>query len=88
MDYPGHLKITLFVDGVQLAPAHEWLHSGVDHFSGLISDQPFNGVKLEDPTDQALFIDDIFFGGAVPAPGAAALLGLALCARRRRRPER
>ena len=58
---------------------------GAGNFGGLISDQPFDQVRMYDFLDVIMFMDDLHFGPPIPTPGAFVPLGLLLLARRRRR---
>ena len=83
-DFPGRLIYHLFWQGQLFYSSSNFGGFGSGHFAGLISDQPFDKVFIVDPNGD-LFIDDIHFGPAIPAPGALALAAIASVMHRRRR---
>ena len=87
MDFPGTGQFQLFSEG-ELIYTSTWdiAPPGETIFLGLLSDQPFDAVRILDPTGSLAFIDNVFFGDVIPTPGAMALFAVAaLTARRRRR---
>jgi hypothetical protein len=82
-DFPGTVKIQLYSQGTLIYSSPLLGTSGLGHFVGLISTDPFDKAIL---TDIGLFIDNLYFGPPIPAPGALAMLALsALAAPHRRR---
>ena len=86
VDYPGDVRIQLFDRGALIFTSSDnFPGGGFGFFAGLVSTEFFDGVIISDPTDDAVFIDDLHFG--VPAPPTLAVLAfgaLAACRRRRR----
>ena len=85
MDFPGDMRVELTLRGEHVANSGWFGMSGAGHFGGVISDQPFDGVRLLDPVANTVDLDDIHFGPPIPAPGALAALALAGLAPRGRR---
>ena len=87
MEHPGLLDIKVY-DGGQLlySSTISGLASGSVFFMGLTSSTSFDKVVIRDPLDNFVFIDDLYFGAPVPAPGGVAVLiaGLLMPVRRRR----
>jgi hypothetical protein len=86
VDYPGSMKFKLYWQGQLTYTSSDFLNSGSGSFAGLISDQPFDAAVILDPTG-GVFIDDLYFGQPIPAPGALGLLfgaSLLRVSRRRR----
>jgi hypothetical protein len=88
VDFPGVARIDLYRDGELIAQS-TWFDappiSGVGGFGGVISSEPFDAAVILDPEDQVVSIDDLHFGGAIPAPGAVVVLVSIGLVRRRRR---
>ena len=63
---------------VSSSPSHSFVN-------GIISDQPFDAVRSFDTAGDGQFIDNLYFGDVIPAPGAMAMFGLAALTTRRRR---
>ena len=84
-DFPGRLIYHLYWQGQLFYSSSNFGGFGSGHFAGLISDQPFDKAFIVDPNG-GLFIDDLHFGPAIPAPGALALAAIAgaFTSRRRR----
>lgn len=84
VDYPGAVKFYLYFQGQLFYESTHFFvlgPSGTGGFAGLISEQPFDSVVIY---DSGVFIDDLHFGPAIPAPAALALMGLAAAFARRR----
>ena len=84
VDFPGEIRFTLFFEGEVIAHLPGPYGGFVGWFAGLISDQPFDRVRVWD-TD-AFLVDDLRFGMVVPGPATALVLlpGLGLLGGRRR----
>jgi hypothetical protein len=82
-DHPGTFRFILFSEGEMVFDSGI-VGGAIGYFSGLISDTPFDRVRISD-TDE-FGVDDIRFGLVVPAPAAGLILvpGLAMTRRRRR----
>jgi MYXO-CTERM domain-containing protein len=85
VDYPGNVQFELFREGSLVYLSTEFGHSFIGQFAGLQSTELFDEVRIFDPEDDAVFIDDIHFGPPIPAPGALALFALTLIGSTRRR---
>ncbi len=84
VDYPGDVRIQLFDRGALIFTSSDnFPGGGLGFFAGLASTEFFDGVIISDPTDDAVFIDDLHFG--VPAPSTLALLAFAALTACRRR---
>ena len=83
-DFPGSLDFRLYYLGNLIFQSTHFGNGGPGWFAGLVSDNPFDKVVI---FDSGLFIDDLHFGPAIPAPGALALAAIAgaFSSRRRRR---
>lgn len=68
--YPGALQIEVFSEGEQVF-IDDFFVTG---FGGIVSDQPFDAIRLSVFDGPPVFVDNIYF--TVPAPGAFMLLGL------------
>ncbi len=89
IDFPGSARFDLFSEGELIYTSSGHLAPpGETAFFGLLSDQPFDAVRSFDTAGDGQFIDNLFFGDVIPAPGAMALFGLASLARSRRRKRR
>lgn len=87
VDYPGGVKFQLFNDGELLYTSEFFQPGGLGNFAGLVSDMSFDEVYIFRPPPfvNEVFIDDLHWGPAIPAPGAVALCCvIGLSARRRR----
>lgn len=86
-DFPGNLKFQLFNNGQLFHTTQTLGGPGFDWFGGLISDTPFDQVRIYDPLDDLVFLDDLYFGPpiAVPAPFSIVVLLPILLRQRRRR---
>ena len=85
-DFPGIIRIDLYNEGELFYSSIDFGGPPIGAFGGLLSSDPFDMAVILNPVDLAVFIDDLFFGPHIPAPGALWLLAVsALCARRRRR---
>ena len=84
-DFPGLLTFQLYFQNQLIYQSTDFGGGGAGWFAGLVSDRPFDRVRMYDPTSD-FFIDDLHFGPAIPGPGALALAAIAgaLTSRRRR----
>ena len=80
--FPGSIVVQLFNDKVPIYTSDNF-NSSV--FGGLVSAAPFNTVIVDDPADGFPYIDNLYFGPPIPAPGALLALGLAAMTMTRRR---
>ena len=85
IEFPGYKRLELYRDGQLFHSTPLYGGSAARFFLGVVSDQLFDKVMILPLPGGTADIDDLHFG--VPAPGALALLALAvsLPARRRRR---
>jgi hypothetical protein len=83
-EFPGIVQFRLYNQNQLIFISMGFGTSGVGHFGGLVSDQPFDKIIVSDPTG-GLFVDDLHFGPGIPAPSALALFGLAALRGRSRR---
>jgi hypothetical protein len=87
--HPGVLFATLYSNGQAITASMGLPGSGVNWFQGLVSDQPFDRVKLTGiispvgPCDDPV-LDNLYFS-TIPAPGGAGLVAALLLVRSRRR---
>jgi hypothetical protein len=87
VDFPGILFIELYSQGELIHTTNGWGSGGVGFFFGFFSSEPFDAVRIIDPIDNAVFIDDLHFG--IPAPSPLWPVAVAaLCLGRRRRDRR
>jgi len=87
VEHPGNLRYEVFSGGQLLyVSSNSGFPPADTYFFGLVSDTSFDKVVIRDPLDNFVFIDDLYFGAPVPAPGGVAVLlaGLLMPARRRR----
>jgi len=77
-DVRGNMTIELYNNDVLIYTTGIMGGGGGGNFGGLISDTPFDSVRIFDPLDSLVFIDDLHFGPPIPAP--ASLLPLSLTA--------
>ena len=86
VDFPGRTTFKLYYQGQLTYTSTDFGGGGAGWFAGLISDRPFDKVVMYDPTGDFV-VDDLYFGPAIPAPGALALAAVAgaFTSRRRRR---
>jgi len=84
VDFPGLVQFELFHNG-ELIYVSTPIDDVPGNFAGLLSTEPFDVALISDPSDDAVFIDDLHFG--VPAPPTLAVLafGAVVTCRRRRR---
>jgi hypothetical protein len=84
-DFPGGARFDLYWQGVPIHFSPFFGGSGPGQFGGLVSDEPFDEVRIWD-IDLAVFVDNLYFGPPIPAPGSiVGVAALALLARRRQR---
>lgn len=81
--YPGISQIELYSQGELFFTSVELVAGAKSGFTGLVSTQPFDRIRMFDPFG-FVYMDNLYFGG-VPAPGALPLLGALLIQSRRRR---
>ena len=73
IDFPGTKGIQLFYQGSLTYTSPLLGSGGTGFFAGLISTDPFDAVLLYNPFGD-LFVDNLYFGPQIPAPGGLALL--------------
>jgi len=83
-DLPGNMVIELYSNDVLFYTSGIHGGGGGGNFGGLISDLPFDSVRIYDDLDSIVAIDDLFFGPPIPAPATLAPLALLFLPRRRR----
>jgi hypothetical protein len=76
VDFVGIVQFELYSQG-QLVFTSGLHHYGFGPFLGLISTTTFDEVRVYDPTDAVVAIDNLYFGPPVPAPGALSLIAVA-----------
>jgi hypothetical protein len=84
-DFPGGLEFELFREGELIYASGGFGLGGVGNFGGVIADEPFDEVLIDDWLGDDPFLDDLHFGPPIPAPATLVLLGAALLPGRRRR---
>jgi len=88
-DFPGTLQFELYSNDTLFHTSQLFFPDGLaGGFGGIVSDVPFDSVRIFDPLDSIVAIDDLFFGPPIPVPGAVgalAPLAMLMCARSRRR---
>jgi hypothetical protein len=83
--FPGIHGFDLYQGDELIYTSSPFGGGGPGHFGGLLSDEPFDEIRIWD-LDGNTNIDNLYFGPPIPAPGALMLLGLgALLPARRRR---
>jgi len=87
VDFPGSIKFQLFSQGELIYTSPSFIPGGLGNFVGLVSDIHYDEVLLykHPGLGTSIFIDDLHWGSAVPAPGGMLLLLMATSAGRRRR---
>src|SRR5437870_10741074 len=87
VDYPGAVEFQLFNDGQLFYTSPFFQPGGVGNFAGLVSDTNFDEVYIFRPApfENQVFIDDLHWGPAIPAPGALGLFFVTALSSRRRR---
>ncbi len=86
--YKGTVAVRLYAEGMLIFDSGTVGTFGPWRFLGITSTIGFDFVQIEDPGDGDVVIDNLYFGGAVPAPGTAVAVGIASLfgiGRRRRR---
>jgi len=83
-DFLGGIDILLYNQGTLFYDSSDF-DTVQSRFGGVISTIPFDTAVIRDPSNGVVVIDDLFFGPAVPGPGALGLLGMAALIHRRRR---
>jgi hypothetical protein len=87
VEHPGLVEIALY-DGDQLlyTSTISGLGPGASFFMGLATSSSFNKAVIRNPLIGFVYIDDLYFGAPIPAPGCmVGLLGVMLITSRRRR---
>jgi len=84
VDLLGDVQFELY-QGEQLAYSSTVFGEPVPSFAGLISSEPFDAVKILDPFDSEVFIDNLYFAPPIPGPSVLALLGVVFVGIVRRR---
>jgi hypothetical protein len=85
-EYAGGYIQLQFLQNGQIVHSTSYYNSSFVPFLGFVTDSSFDTVVAWDQFDGIMSIDNLHFGGAVPAPGAIGLAMLAgLTPRRRRR---
>ena len=82
-DFLGDLLIELY-SGDELIYTSSYF-GYFSKFGGVVSTEPFDGVKILDPSDFGVVIDNLYFGPPIPGPSALALLGVAFAGTARQR---
>jgi len=78
VDHPDFLIIELYRDDMLFYTSNPSGSHGIGDFNGVISDISFDEVRIFDPSDSLVGVDDMYFG-AIPAPGTfCMLIGFAL----------
>lgn len=83
--HPGNIRFQLFWNNKPIYTSSVLGGDGANFFSGLVSSIPFNGVRIWDPYDHLVYVDNIYVN--VPGPGALSVFALAVMfggSRRRR----
>ncbi|MFO0874203.1 MAG: hypothetical protein U0575_09565 [Phycisphaerales bacterium] len=73
----GAVDVRLYSNGALLFESGTVATFGPWKFLGITSTIGFDFVQIEDPEDGVVAIDNLYFGGAVPAPGVAVTVGIA-----------
>ena len=81
--HPGRITVELYL-GDELVGEEDNFEPGFGHFFGLVSDVPFDRVRVGDIAGIG-FADDIRLAMQVPGPGAAGVLAVAIAGAGRRR---
>jgi len=78
MESPGKFAFELYVNDELIHTTQEFGFgsTGPAIFGGLKSDRPFDRLRIIDPNDPAVSLDDLFFGPPIPAPGVLGLFAL------------
>ncbi len=85
VNFLGHVKLEIFYEDVLVGTKSD-LQTGIfNKFQGIVSDTQFNKLVISDWAGGLPFVDDLHFGGPIPAPGAIGIFGLAAIAGSRRR---
>ena len=82
--FPGDIQFELYLGDLLVYTSSEFEGNGFDGFGGLISTIPFDRAVINDCCNDP-FLDNLYFGPPIPAPGAIALLALHPFAPTRRR---
>ncbi len=85
-NFLGSVTISLYSEDMFLAKKTSAPAGIGNKFVGVVSDAWFNKVVISDPDDGLPVIDDLHFGGPIPAPGVLAVFfgAVGLCTGRRR----
>jgi hypothetical protein len=62
VDHGGGMACELYLDDVLIDEPHQFSFSGGFKFAGVVSDVGFNKVRLYDPVDGSVNVDNIHFG--------------------------
>jgi len=88
VDFPGDVRFILYRDDELLGASSKFIAGGAGNFAGIVSNEYFDSVVIEDPAGFFVFIDDLHFV-SIPAPAVLpGLLTGALLFRSRRRTPR
>ena len=82
-DFLGDVLIELYSGGELVYTSSYFGY--YSKFAGLVSAEPFDAAKILDPSDEAVFIDNLYFAPPIPGPSALGLLGIAFVGIVRRR---
>lgn len=75
VDFPGNVKFQLFSQGTLIYTSNDFVDGFPDgEFGGLVATQSFDTAIITDPSDNIVYIDNLYFGPVLPAPGALPLL--------------
>ena len=85
IDFPGFVQIEIWRNGQFVEASAGFGSGGHGFFGGIISDAPFDAVRIWSPAGGGVSLDDFHFGPPIPGPGVLAVLGIAAVGRRRRR---
>ena len=84
-DILGSMKIELYDGDILFYTSSRLGIGGLGQFGGLISERPFDHVRIYDEADFLTVLDDLHFGPPIPTPSVLAPVCLILLHRCRRR---